>query len=125
MEPSAPRPPAGPLRAALYSVPAWLSLWAIAAHFLRDGALLLAAIALFLPALLFVRHVAATRALQIALLIGAASWLLTASELADERRLQKRPYTRMLVILGGVALFDLFAAGLLEAPSMRRRRLAP
>lgn len=125
MEPSAVRAPAGPLRAALYSVPAWLSLWAIAAHFLRDGALLFAAVALFLPALLFVRHVAATRALQVALVLGALSWLLTASEIAQERQLLQRPYTRMLVILGGVALLDLFAAGLLEAPSMRRRRRLP
>ena len=119
------KPPAGALRAALYSVPAWLSLWAIAAHFLRDGALLFAAVALLAPALLFVRHVVAARVVQLVLVLGALSWALTAVQIADERLLQRRPYHRMLVILGGVALVDLLAAGLLEAPSMRRRRRAP
>ena len=85
-------------------VPAVLSLLVIAAHFLRAGQLLLVALALAAIGLVFVRRAWSARVLQVALALGALEWVRTIAVLVNERRAEGRPFARMAVILGVVAL---------------------
>lgn len=85
-------------------VPTVLSLLVMAAHFLRGGQLLLVALALGAVGLVFVRRAWAARLLQVALLLGALEWVRTLAVLVNERRADGRPFVRMAVILGVVAL---------------------
>lgn len=117
-------PAPGSLRRFLVRLPALLSLLTLAAHFFRQGAFPLVMLVLAVPFLLFVPRPWAARVVQLSLSLGALSWILTASGLIEERLLRHQPYLRMVVILGGVTLFTLFSALLLEAPALRRWRNA-
>ena len=94
----------------LAAVPLVLSAVLIGAHFLRAGQLLLLAICLAAPLLVFTRQLAAVRAVQLLLLAAAAEWLRTADVLAAERSAYGAPFIRMSIILGTVALFTLLSA---------------
>lgn len=97
-----------------------LSFLVLAAHFFRAGNVALLVLALcFLP-LLFVPRAWAARTLQAGLVLGAAEWIRTLVALVDRRRAIGLPYTRLAVILGGVALAT--AACLLVFRSERVRR---
>ena len=77
-----------------------LMLWA---HFLRAGAILLAAFCVAMMALLFVRRPWAGRVLQVVLVFGMAVWLLTLVSTATDRIAQGDPWLRLVAILGMVA----------------------
>ena len=94
----------------LAAVPLVLSSLLIGAHFLRAGELVLLAICLAAPLLVLTRQLAAVRAVQLLLLAAAAEWVRTAYLLAVERSADGAPFTRMLIILGAVALFTLLSA---------------
>ena len=66
--------------------------------------------AIVLPALLLVRAPWASGVLQVALAIGVLEWLRTAWLFAAARAAVGLPYTRLLLILGGVALITAVAA---------------
>ncbi|MDX1581975.1 MAG: hypothetical protein R3338_00070 [Thermoanaerobaculia bacterium] len=102
-------------------VPAVLSVILLAAHFLRAGNLWLVALVLASPLILLIRHPAAVRALQVLLAVGFVEWLYTTWVLASMRDAAGMPWGRMLVILGGVALFTLFSAILLERTARDRK----
>jgi hypothetical protein len=102
-------------------VPAVLSLLVMAAHFLRGGQLLLVALALAAVALVFVRRAWAARALQVALALGALEWLRTLAVLVNERRAEGRPFVRMAVILGAVALTAALSAASFAGRRLRER----
>lgn len=87
-----------------------VALLVLGAHFFRAGLLPLAAGCLVLPALLFVRAPWASWVLQAALALGVLEWLRTAWLFAAARAASGLPYTRLLLILGGVALFTGVAA---------------
>jgi hypothetical protein len=87
-----------------------VALLVLGAHFFRAGLLPLAAGCLVLPALLFVRAPWASSVLQAALALGVLEWLRTAWLFAAARAAAGLPYTRLLLILGGVALFTAAAA---------------
>ncbi|MBL7007890.1 MAG: hypothetical protein ISR76_02755 [Planctomycetes bacterium] len=101
----------------LQVIPAFLSLLALAAHFLRGGHLFLAGVVVGAVALLTVRRRWAGWLLQGILALGALVWLLQAWVLAQLRAERGEPYGRMLVILGAVA-----AVCVLSALLLRRRR---
>ena len=97
-----------------------LAFLVLAAHFFRAGDVALFAVALlFLPLLVLPRRWAA-RALQAGLVLGALVWVRTLAAFAGQRRAMGLPYTRLAVILGGVALAT--AACLLVFRSRRVRR---
>ncbi len=95
-------------------LPAALGLLALAAHFLRGGKLEVAAACVAALALLTVPRAWAGRLVQVILVLGAGIWLLTAWELAQIRAQHGAPVGRMILILGGVAVFSAFAAWLLR-----------
>lgn len=98
-----------------------VALVLLAAHLLHAGLLPLAAVVLLLTGLLAVRRGWAARTLQVVLAVGVVEWLLTASTLAGLRMRHGQPYVRLLVILGGVALFTALAAAAFQHPALRLR----
>jgi hypothetical protein len=98
----------------LQLLPATLSLIVLAAHFLRAGTPVLVLLALVVAGLVLVRRPWAGRIVQWVLVIGAVEWLRTLFVLAEQRRLEGMPYTRMAVILGVVGTFTLASAALMQ-----------
>jgi 4-amino-4-deoxy-L-arabinose transferase-like glycosyltransferase len=96
-----------------------LALLLLAAHLLHGGSLSLAALALLLAGLLWVRRPWAARVLQAVLLLAAVEWVLTTAGLAQVRMRHGEPYLRLALILGAVTAFTLLAAYVLERPSLR------
>jgi hypothetical protein len=108
-----------PIRtAALLLLPA-LALLLLGAHFFRAALVPLTAVCLGLMALLFVRARWSWLVLQVALALGTLEWLRTAWEFASARAALGQPYTRLLVILGGVALVTALAALVLRTRTAR------
>ena len=77
-----------------------------AAHFLRAG--------LALPAALAVRRRWIARCFQAGLALAAAEWLRTLAAVRAERLAAGEPWIRMACILGGVAALALAAALLFQ-----------
>ncbi|HEX7374524.1 MAG TPA: hypothetical protein VF277_06090 [Steroidobacteraceae bacterium] len=98
-----------------------LALLLLGAHFVHAGLWPVAALCVALVALLWVRRPWAARTLQVVLAVGAIEWILTAAMLARMRMSHEQPYVRMLVILGGVAVFTLAAAAAIQHPRLARR----
>jgi len=105
---------------ALLLAPAALSLLVLGAHFLRAGDPALVLVCLALAGLLFVRRRWAARTVQVALLLGVLVWVRTTLVLADSRASAGRPYGRMVVILGAVAVVCALAVLLMAARPVRR-----
>ena len=100
-------------------VPTALALLVLAAHFLRAGWLPLVVILVALIPLLGLRRRWVPRLFQLILGLGAMEWLRTLLELRDIRVALGQPHTRMVAILGGVALFTALCAALFELPPVR------
>jgi hypothetical protein len=81
-----------------------LAFLVLGAHFFRSGNLPLVAVALVFLPLLFVPRRWAARTIQAGLVIGAMEWIRTLAAFAGQRRAMGLPYTRLAIILGGVAL---------------------
>lgn len=60
------------------------------------------------------RTVRVVATLQVALTLGTLEWLRTAWVFASAREVAGQPYGRLLMILGGVALFTALAAIVLK-----------
>ena len=91
-------------------IPLVLSSLLLGAHFYRSGNFVLVAIALAVPLLLLTRKRWAVTAVQVALSVGAAEWIRTATSIYAVREALGQPATRMFVILGSVALFTVLSA---------------
>jgi hypothetical protein len=102
-----------------------LSLLLLGAHFFRAGSVLLAAACTVLLVLLFVRSPWSARVLQAALALGTLEWLRTAWAFAAARAAAGQPYTRLLLILGSVALVTALAAWLLRSRLARTHFRVP
>jgi hypothetical protein len=96
-----------------------LALLLLGAHFFRAGLVAVAAACAVLLVLLSVRSPWSARALQGALALGTLEWLRTAWVFASARAAAGQPYTRLLVILGSVALLTALAAWLLRSRAAR------
>ena len=106
---------------AVLLVPVILSLAVLGAHFLRDGNWIGVIGALVLMILLFVRRAWVARLMQTVLVLGALEWIRTLNALVTVRVAHDLPFTRMAVILGGVAAVSLCSAILFQAPALKRR----
>ncbi len=102
-------------------LPVGLSLLVLAAHFYRAGNVFLFVAALLVLTLVAVPRRWAARALQAALLIGAAEWIRTAAFFVSQRQTEGRPWIRLAVILGGVALFSALSALLFRTKALSAR----
>jgi hypothetical protein len=103
-------------------LPAVLALLLLAAHFYRAGQLVLAALAAVFAVLPFVRHRTAGLIVQVALALGAFEWVRTTFAFAGARVAQGGPVLRLVLILGTVVAFTLFAAWLLGTKPAQRWR---
>ena len=101
------------MKAVSYLLPV-LSLLLLGAHFFRDGAVLLTLACVALAGLLAWRRPWVPRVIQAALVLGALEWAWTAFLLVQERMAIGRPWGRLAVILGVVALVTVASAVLLE-----------
>ena len=102
-------------------LPVGLSILVLAAHFYRAGNVVLFATTLLLLTLTAVPKRWAARALQAALLLGAVEWLRTAATFVSERQAAGRPWARLAVILGSVALVSALSALLFRTRVLRER----
>jgi hypothetical protein len=109
------------MRALLFAAPV-VSFLVLGAHFLREGALFLTAACAALAVAVFWRHPRVTRLLQAALVLGTLEWAWTAFTLVQQRAGDGRPWGRMALILGIVALVTAASVAAVEA---LRRRSAP
>ena len=91
-------------------VPTVLSGLLLAAHFLRDGQILLTVLCLLLPLLLIGRRQVQVRILQAAFVLGSLEWLRTLLVAVDLRWATGQPWIRLAFIIGGVCLFTLATA---------------
>lgn len=114
---------AGVMKSFLRAVPVALSALVLAAHFYRARTLPLVAVSLALPLLLLVRERWSARAVQAGLLLGAVEWVRTLAYFAGQRMEAGRPWARLAVILGVVALLTALSALAVRVPP--RREPAP
>jgi len=94
-------------------LPIIVSSLLIAAHFYRMGSTILLLIALLLPLLLLVRQKWALNSVRIYLFIAAAEWIRALFAFIDIYEKNGLSWTRLSVILTGVALFTFCSALLL------------
>jgi hypothetical protein len=103
-------------------VPAVIASLLLAAHFLRSGNQLLVLTSLGVSFLPLIPRPWARLAHRLLLLAGACEWIRTSYQLAGVRIQLGEPWTRMVMILGAVALFTAASAMLL--PKMTRQSRA-
>lgn len=87
----------------------------LAAHFLHAWILPLVAFFVLLPLVLLIRKNWAVRFVQVMFMLGALEWLRTMLALLSERQAEGREWMRMVIILGGVELFTVLSAVLLQS----------
>lgn len=90
---------------ALQLLPVILSFLLLGAHFYRAGWVVLTGLCVALLFLLFLRKPWVPRLFQAILLLGAVEWFRTLYVFAAMRIAWDEPWTRLALILGGVALF--------------------
>jgi hypothetical protein len=105
----------------LLLVPAILACLLLGAHFMRFYAFGIVAACLLMPLLLLVARAWAARAVQLTLGVGVLVWSRAAYLFVQERAAAGEPWTRLLVIMGGVTVFTAVAGILMETPPVRRR----
>jgi hypothetical protein len=105
------------LRATLLTLAALL----LAAHFLREGSLLLVALCCLAPSLLLVKRRWSLVALQLLSYVAAAVWVHTAFCLVRERLALGKEWAGVAIILGAVTLVTLSAGLLLNSPTIKDR----
>ena len=103
----------------LLHIPVVLSLTVLGAHFLRYGHEIGVIGSLVLIALLLLRHPWVARLVQVALVLGALEWVRTLFSLLQVRAAMGEPVTRMVIILGSVALVTLASAFLFQTRPLR------
>ena len=112
------------MRLAAALVPVVLSAAVAGAHFWRAGQPGLQWLAWASPLLLLFPRPWAARLLQVLLLAAAAVWIDAARTLVAVRQQAGAPWTRLAVILGGVALLAVVSAAVFRLPAVRRRYLS-
>ena len=104
---------------ALLHIPIVVSLAVLGAHFLRYGYAIGVIGSLVLIALLFLRQPWVARLVQVALVLGALEWVRTLFSLVQVRAAMGEPATRMVIILGSVALVTLVSALLFQTRPLK------
>ena len=102
-------------------LPILFSALLLTAHFLRAGFLPLILLSLLFPIVLFFKRPWAARTVQVVLVLGAMEWIRTALILVAERREDGQAWTRLVIILGTVALFTGCSAVLFCCRSLKAR----
>lgn len=106
-------------------LPVIVSYLLIAAHFLRSGQTIVAALLLCAPLMLLVRKTWVPGFTQVVLLLAALEWLRTLINIAQLRMQMGEPWTRMAVILGVVVLFTAASGLVFRSKALRARFATP
>jgi len=102
-------------------IPVVLSFLLLSAHFYRAGLFPFAILAMVFMFFLFIREKWVARLSQVFLVIGALEWVRTLLGLVEIRQAMGMPWTRLAVILGGVALFTGMSALVFQCRSLKER----
>ncbi|MFQ5434770.1 MAG: hypothetical protein ACE5FD_07830 [Anaerolineae bacterium] len=102
-------------------LPVILSVVLLAAHFLRDGLLLLVLALLLSLLLLLVKRPFVPRFFQALLVLGGLEWIWTTFGLINERLFLGADWGRLAVIMGVVTLFTLASALVFRSSHLRER----
>ncbi len=102
-------------------LPVFVSILLLAAHFFRAGQTVMMFVLLILLPLLLVRKFWVPWVMQMVLLLGAVEWLRTLSFMAQMRIEYDRPWTRLAIILGAVALFTACSGLVFRGKALRKR----
>ncbi len=105
----------------LLLLPAILSYLLLAAHFLRSASYLAVLALLALIPLLALRRGWVRLVARATLWLGTGVWLFTLARFTAERLRLGEPYLRMMLILGGVALFTALSSLAFATRRLRAR----
>ena len=105
----------------VWLIPVFMSLLLLAAHFLRYGNILFMAISLLAIPLLAIRKKWIVLLFRILLFLGTIEWVRTIWDLVAIRMEFGKPYLRMAVILGVVAVFTFLSAFVFNSKRLRNR----
>jgi hypothetical protein len=100
-------------------IPLLLTSLLLAAHFLRDGNLVLTLICVLIPLLLLIKKRWSWLVVQLFAYVGAVIWLYTTVAMVQQRIFWGMPWVRLVMILGGVALFTAWAGFLLNSSRIK------
>ncbi len=101
-------------------LPVILSFLLIAAHFYRAGYPVVAGLCIGMLFMLFIRKTWVPRLFQWLLILGALEWLHALYGLAAMRIAWDQPWTRLALILGGVALFTALSGLVFRSVKLRK-----
>jgi hypothetical protein len=93
----------------------------LGAHFWRAGNFVLALICVLTPLLFLVKQGWSWLAVQLFAYASVVIWFITTITIVQERIHWGQPWLRVIVILGGVALFSAWAGLLLNSPRVKAR----
>jgi hypothetical protein len=109
----------------LLLLPPALALALLGAHFYRAAQWPLVAVCLLLVTLLALPRRWVAWLVQAGLALGALEWLWTAAIFVQQRQALGRPWLRLALILGGVALLTALAALVFRSRRLQRRYATP
>lgn len=109
------------VRSAVQLTPVVISFLLMGAHFLRSGHLFFVALSFVFIGLLFVKRPLIARLVQVILVLATVEWIYTAFVFASLRMENGLPWIRLVIILGGVALFTLASAGVFFLKTQKER----
>lgn len=104
---------------ALRLLPVIFSFILLGAHFYRAGLVPLTFLSVAILFLLFLRKTWVPRVFQLLLLLGACEWLRTLYAFAAMRIAWGEPWTRLALILGGVALFTALSGLIFQSHKLK------
>ena len=100
-------------------LPVILSFLLIAAHFYRAGYPVLTWLCIGMLFMLFLRKPWVPRLFQWLLILGSIEWLRALYGFAAMRIAWDQPWTRLAIILGGVALFTVLSGLVFRSAGLR------
>ncbi len=95
-------------------IPYILTCILVAAHFLRDGNLLMVVVSILFPLILLIKKRWVLIPAQLFAYLGGGLWLGTTMQIANERIAFNEDWTRMAIILGTVTAFSIISGMLLN-----------
>ncbi len=92
-----------------------------AAHFYRSGALVLTVISIMVPLLLFSKNRLVPKIITVALFLAVCEWIRTLFSFIERYQAAGISWTRLAIILAGVALFTALSALVFKTKTMKKR----
>ena len=101
-------------------IPVIISLLLLGAHFSRADMIIPVIVCLLFIPLLFIRRTWVARLIQAVLLLGAAEWIRTTILIVRDRQSAGESWTRLVIILGVVALITGLSALMFQTQTLKK-----